>query len=104
MIPLLELISQKTLKSVRFKDFKYTNVDNAKIEIKMAGEAKGVPGTANYAAVAQQAREFSDSGDFKNVIVSDLNLGQNNNVVFNLTAEVKPELVSYTERLLNEAQ
>jgi len=102
MVPLLNLISQKTLKSVRFKDFKYTNVDNSKIDIRMSGEARGASGSANYAAVAQQAREFSNSGGFKNVIVSDLNLGSNNNVIFNLTATVKPELVSYTEQILNE--
>lgn len=97
--PLFRILSEKTLKSVRFKDFKYTNVDNQKIEIKMSGEAKGGVNIANYAAVAQQAREFADTRDLVNVIVSDLNLGQNNNVIFNLSAAVRPELISYTESL-----
>ncbi|MBI3632523.1 MAG: hypothetical protein HY225_03680 [Candidatus Vogelbacteria bacterium] len=99
--PLFDLLSQKTLKSVRFRDFKYTNADNQKIEIRMSGEAKSIGSVANYAAVAQQARVFSDSGELMDVIVSDLNLGTNNNVVFNLTATVKPELVSYSEFILN---
>ncbi len=97
--PLFKLLSEKTLVSIRFKDFKYTNVENQKIEIKMSGEAKSVGNTANYAAVAQQAREFTDSRQLTNVIVSDLNLGANNNVTFNLSAGIKPELISYTEFL-----
>jgi len=95
--PLFKLLADKTLKSVRFKDFRYSNIDNQKIEIKMSGEAKGVFGNANYAAVAQQAREFSDTRVLTNVIISDLNLGPNNNVTFSLTASIKPELVSYAE-------
>ena len=101
LLPLFDLLSKKTLKSVRFRDFKFTNVSNQKIEIRMSGEAKSVGSIANYAAVAQQARVFSDTGDLINVIVSDLNLGANNNVVFNLTAGVKPELISYTDMILN---
>ncbi len=97
--PLFKLLSAKTLKSVRFRDFKYTNVDNQKIDIKMSGEARGTANIANYAAVAQQAREFSDTRVLMNVIVSDLNLGSNNNVTFNLNASVKPELLSYSESL-----
>jgi hypothetical protein len=97
--PLFKILSDKTLTSVRFKDFKYTNVDNQKIDIKMSGEARGKASTANYAAVAQQAREFADTRSLMNVIVSDLNLGSNNNVIFNLSASVKPELISYTESL-----
>ena len=97
--PLFKLISEKTLKSVRFKDFKYSNVDNQKIEIRMNGEAKGSGGIANYAAVAQQAREFADSRVLSNVVVSDLNLGPSGNVVFNLSANIKPEFISYTETL-----
>jgi hypothetical protein len=97
--PLFKILSDKTLTLVRFKDFKYTNVDNQKIEIKMSGEAKGRGNIANYAAVAQQAREFADTRSLANVIVSDLNLGSNNNVIFNLSASVKPELISYTESL-----
>lgn len=96
---LFKILSSKTLSSVRFRDFKYSNVDNQKIDIKMSGEAKSDATTANYAAVAQQAREFADTKVLTNVIVSDLNLGANNNVTFNLSANVKPELISYTEAL-----
>ena len=99
--PLFKLLSDKTIKSVRFRDFKYTNIDNQKIDIKMSGEARGIGNTANYAAVAQQARVFSDSGDLINVLVSDLNLGTDNNVVFNISASVRPELLSYTEAIKN---
>ncbi|MBI3632664.1 MAG: hypothetical protein HY226_00050 [Candidatus Vogelbacteria bacterium] len=100
LLPLLDLLSKNTLKSVRFRDFKFTNVDNQKIQIRMSGEARSAGSVANYAAVAQQARTFSDTGELINVIVSDLNLGANNNVVFNLAADVKPELISYTDSLL----
>lgn len=102
--PLFKLISDKTLKSVRFKDFKYSNVDNQKIEIKMSGEARSSGVSANYPAVAQQAREFADTRVLANVIVSDLNLGNNNNVTFNLSASVLPEFVSYTEQIKNAEQ
>ncbi|MDO8493461.1 MAG: hypothetical protein Q7S19_02870 [bacterium] len=102
LLPLFNLLSEKTLTTVRFKDFKYNNVDNQKIEIKMSGEAKGTVGLANYAAVAQQAREFSDTRVLQNVLVSDLNLGSANNVTFNLTMNVNPELISYTETLNNQ--
>lgn len=97
--PLFKLLSDKTLKSVRFKDLKYSNVDNQKIEIRMSGEARGKANIANYAAVAQQAREFADTRVLMNVIVSDLNLGANNNVTFNISASIKPELLSYVEAL-----
>ena len=100
--PLFKVISDKTLKSVRFRDFKYTNIDNQKINIKMSGEARSVGNVANYAAVAQQARELSDTRVLTNVIVSDLNLGANNNVVFNISASVRPDLLSYTECLNND--
>ncbi len=102
--PLLKLISDNTLKSVRFTNFSYTNTDNQKIEIKMSGEAKSNGFTADYPAVAQQARQFSDTRLLTNVIVSDLNLGQNNTVVFNLTATVQPALISYTEYLNQQLQ
>ncbi len=99
LLPLFKLLSDHTLKSVRFKDFKYSNPDNQKIQIKMRGEASGTGNVANYAAIAQQAKEFSDTNQFTNVIVSDLNLGSSNNVIFNITASVRPELVSYSESL-----
>ena len=97
--PLFELLTAKTLKSVRFKDFKYSNVDNQKIEIRMSGEAKSIGSIANYSTVAEQARKFSETRQLSNVIVSDLNLGANNNVVFNLSASIDPEFISYTKYL-----
>ncbi len=104
LLPLFKLLSDKTLKTVRFNDFKYTNTDNQKIELHLSGQAKGTGGIANYAAVAEQAREFSDTRLLQNVIVSDLNLDSNNNVTFNISADVDPTLVSYTEALNQQQQ
>lgn len=98
LIPLLGFLKENTLKTVRFKDFKYSNIDNNKIEIRMSGEAKGYP------SIAFQAEAFDVIGKLSNVVFTDLNLGPNNLVVFNMTASVDPSLVSYAEMVKNALQ
>ena len=96
LIPLLGLLGQSTLKTVRFSDFKYSDIDNKKIEIRMSGEAMGYP------SIALQATAFEATKEFQNIVFSDLNLGANQRVTFNLVMNVKPELVSYANMLKSE--
>lgn len=107
LVPLLNILRESTLKTVRFKDFKYSNVDNNKVEIRMSGEAKG------YASIALQAKAFENatfegvkgaSIGLRDVVFTDLNLGANRLVVFNVTAGVDPELVSYANMIKNPPQ
>ncbi|MBI5140313.1 MAG: hypothetical protein HZA94_02610 [Candidatus Vogelbacteria bacterium] len=95
LLPLFKFLKDNTLKTVRFNDFKYSNIDNSKIDIRMSGEAKGYP------SVAFQAEAFDVIGKLSNVVFTDLNLGPNNLVVFNMMATVDPSLVSYADTVKN---
>ncbi|MEK7066477.1 MAG: hypothetical protein AAB965_02840 [Patescibacteria group bacterium] len=91
LTPFFNFLREATLKTVRFKDFKFTNMDNSRIEIRMSGEAKGYP------SVAFQAEAFDVVGKLSNVVFTDLNQGPNNLVIFNMSATVDPSMISYAK-------
>ena len=94
--PLFKLLNDSTIKSLRYKDFSYLNVDNSKIDIKASGEAK------SYSSIALEAQELADTKGLRDIIFSDLNPGITGNVVFKMTASVDKDLLNYKE-MLNKA-
>jgi len=87
-----------TYQTVRFTSFKYTTLDDGSMALKLTGQARSYTDFNNYVPVALQSGRFATMDvNFKNVIFSDLNLDQNGNVVFNVSAKLDPKFVSYRE-------
>lgn len=89
--PFFNLLSNLTLRSIRFKDFlfSYSAADNIKVEMK--GEAE------SYTAIALEADLFGSQKYLKDTVVSDLALEPNGNVSFKIMSKIDKNLVSYSE-------
>lgn len=88
---LFQVLSNTTLKNVRFTDFSYAAVED-KISLSMRGQA------FNYETVALQAKAFTDpilKNVFKSPIFGDLTLDQQGNVAFSYSTGIDPFLVDY---------
>ncbi len=88
---LFQVLSQTTLKNVRFTDFTYTAAED-KINLTMKGQA------LNYETIALQAKAFTDSSlrnVFRSPIFSDLTLDSQGNVSFSFSTGIDPFLVDY---------
>lgn len=93
---LFSILSEVTLKNVRFNDFTYVNGGSGKVNIAMKGQA------TSYETVALQSKAFTDPSlrnAFKSPIVGDLNLDQSGNVTFSFSAGVDPAIVSYSRSI-----
>lgn len=85
------VLSNATLKNVRFTDFGYTGVDD-KISLTMRGQA------VSYETVALQAKEFTNpnlKNVFRSPLFGDLTLDTQGNVSFSFSANIDPLLVDY---------
>jgi len=85
------VLSNATLKNVRFSDFNYTGAED-KIALSMRGQA------TSYETVALQAKEFTNpnlKNVFRSPLFGDLTLDTQGNVSFSFTASVDPLLVDY---------
>jgi hypothetical protein len=85
------VLSNSTLKNVRFSDFNYAGADD-KIVLSMRGQA------ISYETVALQAKEFTNpnlKNVFKSPLFGDLTLDTQGNVSFSFTTGVDPLLVDY---------
>lgn len=85
------VLSNATLKNVRFSDFNYTGAED-KIALSMRGQA------TSYETVALQAKEFTNpnlKNVFRSPLFGDLTLDTQGNVSFSFTATVDPLLVDY---------
>jgi|SRR3989344_729855 len=105
LVPLFNLLEERSLTDVRFKSFQYSIgtgsgagssvAGNKEISVHLSGEAK------SYTAVAQQSDLLGDKnhelkdGILTNVIFSNLNLDQTGNVTFDVSFLVNPKLLSY---------
>ncbi len=91
---LFNILSDVTLKNVRFNNFTYLNAGGDKISLTMSGQ------TLSYEMVALQARALTDPtmkyrNAFKSPILGDLNVDSLGNVSFNLSSSIDPAVVSY---------
>ncbi|MCF7865398.1 MAG: hypothetical protein K9M11_02740 [Candidatus Pacebacteria bacterium] len=85
------VLSNSTLKNVRFSDFNYSGIDD-KITLGMKGQA------TSYETVALQAKEFTNpnlKNVFRSPLFGDLTLDTQGNVSFTFTTNVDPVLVDY---------
>ncbi len=85
------VLSNSTLKNVRFSDFNYAGVDD-KIVLSMRGQA------LSYETVALQAKEFTNpnlKNVFRSPLFGDLTLDLQGNVSFTFTTSIDPLLVDY---------
>ena len=85
------VLSNATLKNVRFTDFNYVGIDD-KISLMMKGQA------TSYETVALQAKQFTDpnlKNVFRSPIFGDLTLDTQGNVSFSFSTNVDPFLVDY---------
>lgn len=85
------VLSNSTLKNVRFSDFTYTGVDD-KISLNMRGQA------TSYETVALQAKEFTNpnlKNVFRSPLFGDLTLDTQGNVSFSFSTNIDPFLVDY---------
>jgi hypothetical protein len=95
---LFYVLSQTTLKNVRFTEFSYTAADD-KINLTMKGQA------FNYETIALQAKAFTDpalKNVFRSPIFSDLTLDSQGNVSFSFSTGIDPFLVDYYKLKLDE--
>lgn len=90
---LFESLEEITLKSVQFKDFILTRISDDKISISMKGVAN------NFSGVALQADIFGESKLIREPIFSNLNLNQEGNVVFSLSAFVDPAFINFVSNI-----
>lgn len=90
---LFESLEELTLKSVQFQDFNMTRISDGKISITMKGIAD------DFRGVALQADIFGKSKLIKDPIFSNLNLNQNGNAVFTLSAFVDPSLINFVNQI-----
>lgn len=88
---IFKLIEDITLQSVRFLDFSYA-VTEVGVRITMNGEAR------SFSSVALQSDEFAKNRSLRQPEFSGLGLDARGNVVFQVTAIVDPQLISYRER------
>lgn len=93
-----DYLSDATLKTVRFNDFKYQLEGNGNISLTMNGEAR------NYNAVAYQSQVFGQKRDLKNLIFSDLDLDEKGNVVFKLSSDIEPTFAYYVTTINKRTQ
>lgn len=85
------VLSNSTLKNVRFSDFNYAGIDD-KIVLSMRGQA------TSYETVALQAKEFTNpnlKNVFRSPLFGDLTLDTLGNVSFSFTTSIDPLLVDY---------
>ena len=87
--PFLDLLSESTLKSVRFRNLNYRVLDSGSAEVRMGGEAE------SFNSVALQSKSFADSRDLSNIVFSGLDVGRGATVVFDFSANLKEEFISY---------
>ncbi|MBU3925641.1 hypothetical protein KJ763_00530 [Patescibacteria group bacterium] len=79
---IFDFLEQSTLKSVRFKSFDFSIFPSKdlnavdEVSIKLDGVAKG------YAPLALQTREFQKNEYVKNVLLSNLSLGEGGEITF----------------------
>lgn len=86
--PVFEFLESSTPSSVRFNGLEYSLTDKGH-EIRLFGEA------TSYASLALESDVINRSDDFRNTVFSDLNLNQQGNVAFSLSAVLGPEILSY---------
>lgn len=96
--PIFKVLSEITMKSVRYTDFSYDTGSSPKdkILIKLNGQA------LSYRSVALQADLFTKNKNLIDPVFSNLALDEKGNVSFDLEFSVEPSFVDYKQMLLTQ--
>lgn len=89
ILPLFDYLQSNTYKLVRFKSMNLTFSAENTIDVEMKGEAK------NFNVVALQSDLFALNKNFKNPIISDVDVATAGGVTFNFKTQVEPSLLLY---------
>lgn len=87
----LELLAATTVQTVQFTDFGFTTADNGKIEIGLKGQAR------SYNSIAFQSDVFSRVKQFIAPVFSGLVLDEKGNLNFNVSFELDPSTIKYSD-------
>jgi len=88
----LDFLSENTLQSVSFNDFKYSVAADGTASLSVNGVAK------SYNAVAYQSEVFAKEHSLVDPIFSNLDLDNNGNVLFNFSTNIIPGFITYTRK------
>ncbi len=89
---IFDFLSEQTIQSVKFNDFKYDVDSLGSATLILNGEAK------SYNAVAYQSEVFGRERALKEPLFSNLDLDTVGNVVFNFSTKVDPGFIVYTRK------
>jgi len=89
---IFEILELNTLKTVQFKSFDFKS-DESGMSIMMKGTAR------DYSTIALQSDIFGDSPLIKDPIFSNLDVDDEGLVVFDFSATLSKDLVSYKKRI-----
>lgn len=95
LTPLFSLLGSLTIPSIQYTKFEHKTTER--------GFSVSINGIASdYKSIALQADTFNSAKGrfFKNVVFSNLNRDKGNNVLFDLTFDVDPGLLSYEKSVL----
>ncbi|MFA6050884.1 MAG: hypothetical protein WC761_06890 [Candidatus Paceibacterota bacterium] len=94
---IFDFLSENTLQSVSFSDFKYSIEADGSASLNLNGSAK------SYNAVAYQSEVLGRERALQDPIFSNLDLDNGGNVTFNFTTTVNPGFISYTRKAVQAA-
>jgi hypothetical protein len=89
---LFKLLEAKTLKSIQFEGFSYLIEGDGRINIFMKGKAR------SFSSIALQSDIFGKDKFIKEPIFSNLNLDQKGNAIFDFSAFIDRDLLSYANQ------
>ncbi len=93
LVPLFDLLEQNTLQKVMFTELSFYPGDDGWWNLSMKGT------TNSYATVALQSDVFGKNKNMKELIFSNLGIGNDGGVIFDVSAMIDPRLLSYRNSL-----
>lgn len=89
LTPLLRLLEDRTLATVRFTNFSFNAKDGQEAVLTLKGEAR------SFNSVALQSDVFAQEKSFQDQVFSNFNLDQSGNVTFQFKTMVSPKFLLY---------
>jgi len=93
LVPLFDLLEQNTLQKVAFQELSLTPGEDGWWNLSLKGK------TNSYASVALQSDIFGKNKNMKNLVFSNLGIGNDGGVVFDVSAVIDPRLFSFRNSL-----
>ena len=91
---IFSLFEEKTLQTVAFKTFTFDDTIDGKVEVKATGEGD------SFRSIVLQSDEFGKSKVMKDVLFTDLQPTEDENVTFSFEATLDPQYILYRKSLV----